>query len=333
MPTQKLIVFDMDGVIMDVSGSYRDTVRQTATLFFKEAKDAAQLPVPLFQLSDLAGVKQSGGLNNDWDLTFLIIDLLFTLVPKPPVAESEDPWARYRETIRRCDVSALAGYLKRTPRPLESLYKQRGKPADPFIAGLYDADVGNGNIIKQIFQEIYLGQTLFESTYYRPTVMYHDAGYIQREKILINPAVLEALAQEHILAIATGRPKAEADYPLRNHDIRKFFRVVYTLDDCISEEKRIFEQEGQRVSLSKPHPFMLDAIVKTLKEQISECYYVGDMPDDMQAAAHSRAAFVSIGLVLAAPDKVRLRKELSRAGADYIAEDFEALKAFLNAHR
>jgi len=32
---QALIVFDMDGVIVDVSGSYRDTVRQTARLFFK----------------------------------------------------------------------------------------------------------------------------------------------------------------------------------------------------------------------------------------------------------------------------------------------------------
>jgi len=61
----------MDGVIIDVSRSYRDTIRQTARLFFKGAHSWENLPDPLFRLSDLARVKQSGGLNNDWDLTFL----------------------------------------------------------------------------------------------------------------------------------------------------------------------------------------------------------------------------------------------------------------------
>ena len=80
MKPKRLIVFDMDGVLIDVSRSYRDTVRQTAKLFFKGACSREDLPDPLFQLSDLARVKQSGGLNNDWDLTCLIINLLFSLV-------------------------------------------------------------------------------------------------------------------------------------------------------------------------------------------------------------------------------------------------------------
>ena len=75
-----LIVFDMDGVIIDVSESYRNTVRQTARLFFKSAVSWKSLPDPLFSLTDLARVKQSGGLNNDWDLTFLIINLLVVLL-------------------------------------------------------------------------------------------------------------------------------------------------------------------------------------------------------------------------------------------------------------
>ena len=49
--TKNLIVFDMDGVIVDVSESYRDTVRQTARLFFKGAPDWDSLPDPLFSLA------------------------------------------------------------------------------------------------------------------------------------------------------------------------------------------------------------------------------------------------------------------------------------------
>jgi len=79
MKPSRLIVFDMDGVIVDVSRSYRDTIRQTVRLFLKGAHSWENLPDPLFPFSDLARVKQSGGLNNDWDLTFLVISLLFTV--------------------------------------------------------------------------------------------------------------------------------------------------------------------------------------------------------------------------------------------------------------
>ncbi|MBW1891762.1 MAG: hypothetical protein JRI93_14850, partial [Deltaproteobacteria bacterium] len=71
----KLIVFDMDGVIVDVSRSYRDTVRRTARLFFNGILSEEDLPDPLFSLTDLARVKQAGGLNNDWELTYHVLSL------------------------------------------------------------------------------------------------------------------------------------------------------------------------------------------------------------------------------------------------------------------
>ncbi|MCL5807999.1 MAG: hypothetical protein M1418_05570 [Deltaproteobacteria bacterium] len=47
MKLPKLIVFDMDGVLIDVSGSYRETVRKAARLFFAGAKGFESLPDPL----------------------------------------------------------------------------------------------------------------------------------------------------------------------------------------------------------------------------------------------------------------------------------------------
>ena len=99
MKHKGLIVFDMDGVLVDVSKSYRDAVRQTARLFFKGARSWKNLPDPLFPLTDLAKVKQSGGLNNDWDLTFLVISLLFTLVKCPADLKEPDPWIRHHKVI------------------------------------------------------------------------------------------------------------------------------------------------------------------------------------------------------------------------------------------
>jgi len=321
-----LIVFDMDGVLIDVSESYRATVRQTAALFWGSARSAEHLPDPLFSLTDLAQVKQSGGLNNDWDLTYVVINLLSTLLQITDSTKNADPWIRFRKTIARCDVAPLADFLQTTEHPLATLLRRHGRLEHPFVGSLYHGDVGSGNVIKQIFQAIYLGPQLFESTYAFSPVLYTGEGFIHREKLLIDSWLLAQLADKHILAIATGRPHDEALYPLDLYGLRSYFRVVMTLDDCLAEQTRIYHETGQSVSLSKPHPFMLDAIAATIGSGVSERYYVGDMPDDMLAASRSRAGFEGIGLLLAADDKDSLRNELRRAGAQHVAADFQALK-------
>ena len=321
-----LIVFDMDGVLIDVSESYRATVRQTAALFWGSARSAEHLPDPLFSLTDLAQVKQSGGLNNDWDLTYLVINLLAARLQITDSTKNADPWLRFRKTVTNCDVAPLADFLQTTEHPLATLLRRHGRPEHPFVRSLYHGDVGSGNVIKQIFQEIYLGPQLFESTYAFPPALYTGEGFIHREKLLIDSAPLAKLADKHILAIATGRPRDEALYPLDLHGLRSYFRVVMTLDDCLAEQTRILHETGQSVSLSKPHPFMLDAIAAKIGAGVSERYYVGDMPDDMLAASKSRAGFEGIGLLLAADDKDSLRDGLRRVGARHVVADFEALK-------
>jgi HAD superfamily hydrolase (TIGR01548 family) len=329
MKPTHLIVFDMDGVIVDVSRSYRDVVRETTRLFFSPAPASGKLPAPLFELADLAVVKQGGGLNNDWDLTRRVIELLFTLVEKPAVDESQDPWTRHRQTLSRCDVTALAGFLAATNHPLETLHNRQGGVEDAFIGRFYQGDVGSGNIIKQIFQELYLGEGLFRSTYHLTPRIYRGEGYIRRERLLVDREFLAELSKEHILAIATGRPKAEAEYPLNSFDLKKYFSVVFSLDDCLKEERRIQEFEGRSVSLSKPNPFMLDAIAASLGAEATAYYYVGDMPDDMVTAARSRFGYRSVGMLISAPHKASLKNELLLARADHIVEDFRQLKTIL----
>jgi phosphoglycolate phosphatase-like HAD superfamily hydrolase len=329
MQNKNLIVFDMDGVLIDVSKSYRDSVRQTAKLFFKNAPASEKLPEPLFRLTDLAAVKHSGGLNNDWDLSCLVINLLFNLIEKPPVCESKDPWERYHETISQCDLSTLIEFLESTQKPLSVLLQRTEKTKNPFIYGLYAGDVGSGNIIKHIFQEVYLGKALFETTYGVPPRFYHDEGFIHREKLLIDTGILDELSKNNFLAIATGRPRAEADYPLNRFDLKKYFSKVLALEDCLEEEERLARKDGKKVSLSKPDPFMLDAIAADQSNPVAGYFYIGDMPDDMSAAKRSEAGYKGIGLTLSAPDKASLIKELQRAGADYIIEDFNQLKSLL----
>lgn len=59
----KAILFDMDGVLVDVSASYRVAVKQTAESFLGK-------PV---SPDTIQQYKNRGGFNNDWDLTAAII--------------------------------------------------------------------------------------------------------------------------------------------------------------------------------------------------------------------------------------------------------------------
>jgi len=58
-----LLIFDIDGVLVDVSKSYRVAIKKTAE-YFTEAR---------ISFEEIQKYKDKGGLNNDWDLTESII--------------------------------------------------------------------------------------------------------------------------------------------------------------------------------------------------------------------------------------------------------------------
>jgi phosphoglycolate phosphatase-like HAD superfamily hydrolase len=329
MKLPKLIVFDMDGVLIDVSGSYRETVRKTSRLFFAGAKGFESLPDPLFPLTDLASLKQTGGLNNDWDLTALTLHLLFAPVKMGNASSSAGNFSEHEEGIRHCDVSDLAHFLNASARPLTDLLERYGRRNESFVAGCYRGDVGSGNVIKQIFQEIYLGPSLFRKHYGQEPRFWTEEGLIHRETLLIDPALLADLARDHILAIATGRPQAEADFPLDRFDLRKYFQTVITLDDCTREEERILAERGERVSLGKPDPYILDRIPALIDRPFEGCYYLGDMPDDMQAAVASKTGYKGVGVTVSSVEPEILRRKLLQSGAEQIIDEYTALQGLL----
>jgi HAD superfamily hydrolase (TIGR01548 family) len=329
-PETHLVVFDMDGVIVDVSESYRESIRQTARLFFRGAEAYDELPDPLFSLEDLSEVKQSGGLNNDWETTYRVISLLLTQIDLPDTAAAAEDAARLRQTIlRQCNLSRLSDYLRSERYPLRRLIQTAGPAGKRLIKPLSAGDVGTGNIIKQIFQELYLGKERFESIYQFPSSVNPGNGLISRETLMADPELLRWLSRRHRLAIATGRPKVEAAYPLKRFNLQDAFSTVLTLDDCMLEETQQAIKTGERPSLSKPHPFMLNVIARQFAGKVNRHYYIGDMPDDMLAAKQASATFIGIGKLTPASNAQRGRLRLMEAGADYVIEDLAELKLIL----
>jgi len=332
--SRALIVFDMDGVLVDVSKSYRETTRQTARRFFTGATGWDELPDPLFSLTELATVKQTGGLNNDWDLTCQVIRLLCRRIRinQPPV-DTGNSWEYYQKTVSTWDVTMLADFLRSVDQPLTRLLAEKYEANNGFTTEIYRGDVGSGNIIKQIFQEIYLGKTLFVETYGFPTALHQDIGLNGMEKLIIEQGFIGKLAERNLLAIATGRPRAEALYPLNAFGLKTYFTLVVTLDDCLAAEQKRFERDGKKQSLSKPDPFMLDTVTEKIGRLPAKRYYVGDMPDDMITASRAREEFIGIGFTISASDKTGLEEKLRAAGAAQVFDTTTSLLAFFSSKR
>lgn len=72
-----VIVFDMDGVLVDVGKSYRMAIAETYKYFSKRS----------ISQDDIQNAKNLGGLNNDWDLTYHLLKAAGTWVPYDDIVE------------------------------------------------------------------------------------------------------------------------------------------------------------------------------------------------------------------------------------------------------
>ena len=70
---------------------------------------------------------------------------------------------------------------------------------------------------------------------------------------------------------------------------------------------------------------MLDFLAEKTGGSFEKLFYIGDMPDDIQAAKASKNGYLSIGVLYSSPDPQKSRKILLQAGADYIIESLAGL--------
>jgi len=299
---RSLIIFDMDGVLVDVSGSYREVTRKTVFEYLRSVIGAGSLSDGALTLHDVDRIKKTGGLNNDWDLSYAILNAILATFVDPcndaPAREfvsfssekrDEQVLDSAREAQKKIDTSELFAHIG--SRPFAELYFEyvrSGARASPFL--LNRGDVKSGNIVKRIFQELYLGKKLFEKIYGEVPLVHQGEGYVSRETLIPSRGHLETLSRAHALSIATGRPGMEAHYAIERFGISSLFSAVVTEDDVLQAEA------SEKRPLRKPDPYSLLRCMEKSGFGVGDTVsYIGDMPDDMHAARN--AGVLPLGFV------------------------------------
>jgi HAD superfamily phosphatase len=122
----RAILFDIDGVLVDVSNSYRQAIAQTTEYFTNKVV----LP------NEIQELKQKTGFNNDWDLTEALIKKREVTVSKEKIIEKfqelylgsttqkglieNEKWLLDRELLAKLSKKYLLGIV--TGRPKEEAF-------------------------------------------------------------------------------------------------------------------------------------------------------------------------------------------------------------------
>jgi len=331
-----ILIFDMDGVLIDVSRSYRETIQRTVQIYLETCLGFKSGKRRLVTKGAISLFKSVGGFNNDWDLTSGLLLYLLSISGYPPLTkrkrlssiekvtlylknQSSDICPKKVSLFKRKQLPSFLEKVRALGGGLRGIRRALGDSWDGWVYGSGDLD--QENLVKRIFQEVYLGRR-FSSYYHLQPLFYRGQGLYLHERLLIPRRILSSLRKKLRMGIASGRPRFEAVLALKRFHLLPYFDSVVTLDECVEEEDRILHAEGRRMSFSKPHPYSLLRVVQEIDIPNPRCGYMGDVVDDMVTAhaAKKTLQILAIGFLSDQKNKKSATDALIRAGADFVIE-------------
>jgi HAD superfamily phosphatase len=341
-----ILIFDMDGVLIDVSRSYRQTIQRTVQIYLETCLGFEKGKTELVTKEDISLFKSAGGFNNDWDLTSALLLFLLSISGFPPspkmkhfssigeiISDLKTRSSNLTKDITRLiQKKNLPSFIRKVKLAGGGLKGARKALKDSWGGWVFgDGDLGQINVVKRIFQEVYLGRK-FTSCYHFPRLFYKGKGLYLLERLILPRNILSSLEKRFRLGIASGRPRFEAELALKRFRLSPYFDSMVTLDECQEEETRTFRTTRKRVTYSKPHPYSLLRVVKEINIPDPRCGYVGDVVDDMLAARAARKELdiLAIGFLPGGKKDKIVKDSLLKAGADFIIEEPHALSRSLS---
>jgi HAD superfamily phosphatase len=326
----KIIIWDIDGVLVYVADSYRQAIVDTVQYYFSECI-GLNLDRNLMKRQDTQRFKLAGGFNDDWELTYAAVlcylsDLICKMDEKPVPCSRPEGIDDMLESLKRLGSPYRGDSLELNIEKITERIKERGgglKAAEKTIWESLGKDFSIvkefffPELIKRIFEEIYLGKELFHRKYGEKPRFFKGKGLISLERTLVDLETLLELRKEYYFGIVTGRERFEAEITLKEH-----FDGIFDPDLMVTSE----DTEEKKPS---PEPLLeckRRVIDKYGLVEDTGAIYVGDSIDDLKAAMSAGFQFVAVLFGMERKeDRERLRNEFQKKGCDIILDDVGGL--------
>lgn len=278
------IVFDCDGVLVDVTDSYYMTISLTTHRIL----DGLNIPAPECDIGPLIqSFKDTGAYNNEIDLTYSII-LSATAGHRAHLDPYDTAMKLSLHNHGIQDTEHKANAIHDIHDIIEELAYPR-----------------HDSVVQDVFDQIFYGPSLYRDIFHRPS-QFSEPGLIDTERLFIDDEISDVLVQQFHdkIGMVTGR-----GYKSTSYTLGKFMKIF-------DVEASLFLEDEPR-DLAKPNPASLKSAMQ--KMGIQSCIYVGDSVEDlMMAKCIDSVTFV--GVWGSSPNPDRRRRTLRRRGSDYLVE-------------
>jgi hypothetical protein len=362
------VIFDCDGVLIDVRGSYDRAVIESVRLviegaFGMELPDTALGSEPIYLL------RKTGGFNNDLDAAWIMALWLFAGAEELAVRElgerlervlgsrpkgprelwdavvAEAPRGSYPKRILRTNPVPLEVLLERAPRTgrshatrddVESVVRVVAQDRGIFREyELFKEFLGTGrtygrDLLETVFDDLYYGSEVVRSLFGSGPHFDFGRGLYANEVPVVDGATLVRLEE----LIGSGRMgivtgRDSVTTWMVLGDLKAFFREGACV--FIADELR----RGGPETLMKPSPYGLLKSAAALGPRSSPLY-VGNSAEDLHSSRYAesyglRTLFAAV--VGLHPDPEAAAVDFAARGADLVVEDVKQLVDVLEALR
>ena len=244
------IIFDCDGVLIDITKSYDLAISQTTNYILKEFANISNSTQITSDIID--GFKATGGFNDEVDLTYAVILSIYAATKlKEDITEFI---FRVIENSNESGITSTEKYLESIVdvSDIKNKLNYPGKHSD--------------NPLYSIFDQLFYGPELY-SKIFKKNSKFSGPGLINNDKVILNMDLISKLRKivSNKIAIVTGRGFESIKFPLKE-----------LLNEFDTENSAFLEDESR--DLAKPNPQALMRSISGLKSK--HCLYVGDSMED-----------------------------------------------------
>jgi phosphoglycolate phosphatase-like HAD superfamily hydrolase len=275
------VLFDIDGVLVDIRKSYNATIKKTVEYMLKFITGRPFRTLVTDQI--ILKFRQSGGFNNDTDTSYAITLAILANPPKN-ISQGRKFLAKVAENADESGYISVEKFL--------AIYDiNKWKKVLTYPAPSKDS------MLARVFDEIFYGPELFrKQDHLEPKYWTTGKPLIKNDRLAVSARTMKKLNKmfEGNLAIISGRSKLAAEYSLK--PIIKYFNS----DACVflEDEKRKY---------AKPNPYAIKHAMKVMNAKTA--VYAGDSAEDLLMARYAekeigvKIAFVGIYGNSPKPDK------------------------------
>ncbi|CAN5874693.1 TIGR01548 family HAD-type hydrolase [soil metagenome] len=248
------IIFDIDGVLVDVKKSYDEAIIKTVQFILIKSFNINLANFPFQDL--ISKLRNTGGFNNDIDTAYSIVLIILycTLNNKMNLDKTVQVFHSILEKLDDKGKDSVEKELEKIGN-ITSITKQLRYPSD-------------GDTISTLFNEIFYGPILYKKRFIKEPIYYFDEPLISKDILIIKESTIRFLSQKFNgnMGLISGRSKVASYFTLN--------RIL----DYFNENACVFLEDENR-EFSKPNAFALQKVFDNLK--LSSALYVGDSMADL----------------------------------------------------